>query len=132
MNFVAALIGLVGGFWIFSENSWELAGAVTGALMGVVWLRQQRLKNRLDQLEQQLAETQPKATSSRASGQPTPTKPDPVEGDFIFELDPATQLKEKPPTARSVPSQPQAALPHTTPKIPTRTPSAKKNLQVEL
>ena len=132
MYFVAALIGLVAGAWLFSENSRELAGAVLGAILGVVWLGQQRLRHRLEQLENQRVEKPSKTSPSRATGQPPPAKPAPAEADFIFELDPPTELVETPAAGRPAPSRARAASPRSLPKPAAKTPPAGKPLQVEL
>jgi uncharacterized membrane protein len=138
MYFVAALVGLVGGAWLFSENSREIAGAILGAILGVTWLKQQRLQNRLEQLERQQAEgSNTTAPGARTTGPLTPPKPAPAETDFIFELEAPTELAENPAAARIAPPRPQTSSLRTpqqpiTPRAPHKAPLAEKPLQVEL
>ncbi len=138
MYFVAALIGLIGGAWLFSENSREIAGAILGAILGVAWLRQQRLQNRLEQLERQLADGSAKtAPAAKTTVPPVHPKPAPAENDFIFELDTPTVLADKPAASRPAPPRPQVTPPRPpqkplTAKPASTTPPAGKPLQVEL
>ncbi|WP_432823657.1 DUF2339 domain-containing protein, partial [Trichloromonas sp.] len=138
MYFIAALLGLVAGAWLFSENSRAIAGAILGALLGVAWLRQQRLQNRLEQLERQLAAGATKTAPAARATSPRPAPKPAAEGsDFIFELDSPTDLADKPSVARPAPPRPQAA-PHRPPPKPfsaptaPKSPPAEKPLQVEL
>lgn len=106
MYFIAGLVGLIGGAWLFSEHSREVAGALLGAFLGIFWLRHLRLGKRLAALERQLAEAQAGVVASESA---PPVAP-PVVDDFIFapaEPIPAVE-SSAPPSTQPRPSLPQS------------------------
>lgn len=113
MYFIAGLLGLIGGAWLFSEHSREVAGALLGAFLGIFWLRHLRLGKRLVALERQLAEAQGGVAASESA----PKVAQPAADDFIFT--PAAPVSSVPPEVSPPPSLrpplPQAA-PHTGPE----------------
>ena len=107
MYFIAGLLGLIGGAWLFSEHSREVAGALLGAFLGIFWLRHLSLGKRLAALERQLAEAQDGVAASES----TPTVAQPAADDFIFT--PAAPVSSAPPQVSPPPPvsspRPQAA-----------------------
>ena len=91
MYFIAGLLGLIGGAWLFSEHSREVAGALLGAFLGIFWLRHLRLGRRLAALERQLGESKDGVAASES----TPTVAQPAVDDFIFT--PAAPVSSAPP-----------------------------------
>ncbi|MDY0269101.1 DUF2339 domain-containing protein [Trichloromonas sp.] len=114
MYFIAGLVGLIGGAWLFSEHSREVVGALLGAFLGIFWLRHLRLGRRLAALERQLSEVQGGATASESA---PPVAP-PVVDDFIFTPDVPMAVAEPllPPSPPRLPNSPSA--PRTGPESP--------------
>ncbi|MEJ2202283.1 MAG: DUF2339 domain-containing protein [Desulfuromonadaceae bacterium] len=132
MYVLAALIGLIGGAWLVTELGKEIAGAIFGALLGISWIRQQRLHSRLEQLERSATARQGKA-SPQPTEKPASIGPKTATDDFIFE--PAVPPPQKnafgiPKTAAEAekPAPPKPAAQIKQPQPPT----AGKSPQVEL